>query len=170
MDDELSPEDIESLSEAMEEESGEETPQEEASTEQDPLENLGDQDLGVSDEEQDIHDSDQAQPQISHAQFMQLESPKNIEDLPMQSIERMHDIKVKVEVLLGKTKMTLAKILQLNCGSVVELNKLAGESVDILANGRLIARAEVVVIEDNFGIKIIEIAGSRHSFGKAHSA
>ncbi|MCB1135319.1 MAG: flagellar motor switch protein FliN [Chlamydiia bacterium] len=98
---------------------------------------------------------------ISRAQFMQLEELAEAADLPPNEVNRMHDIQVKVEVILGRTKMTLEQILHLHSGSVVELNKLAGEPVDIVANDKLIARAEVVVIEDNFGIKILEIVGTQ---------
>lgn len=156
--DDLSADDIESLSEAMGE-SEDDTPAEEAldlPEESSPAEE--------TEEEEASEETDDNSPNISHAHFMQLDESSEVEDLPMQSIERMHDIKVKVEVVLGKTKMQLSDILKLHSGSVIELNKLAGESVDILANGQLIARAEIVVIEDNFGIKIIEIAGSRQTF------
>ncbi len=101
-------------------------------------------------------------PNISHAQFMQLEEPPNVEELPAKPIQRMYDVKVQVEAILGSTRMTLEDVLKLQTGSVVELNKLAGEPVEIIVNGRLIAKAEVVVIEENFGVKIIEIAGSKH--------
>lgn len=98
---------------------------------------------------------------ISRAQLMQLEELAAAADLPPKELERMYDIKVQVEVLLGHTKMALEKILKLNPGSVVELDRLAGEPVDIVANGKLIARAELVVIEENFGVKILEIVGTK---------
>ena len=79
----------------------------------------------------------------------------------------MYDVKVNVEVILGTTRMTLEDILKLQSGSIVELNKLAGEPVDVIANGKIIARAEVVVIDDNFGVKILEIIGSRNKFATA---
>ena len=100
-------------------------------------------------------------PSISKAQFMQLEEIAEAADLPPKEMERMYDVKVKVEVILGNTKLPLEKILKMHQGSVIELNKLAGEAVDVLANGKLIARAEVVVIEENFGIKILEIVGTK---------
>ena len=97
---------------------------------------------------------------ISRAQFMQLEEIANAADLPPNELKRMHDIKVNVEVLLGTAKMPLEEILKLQPGSTVELNRLAGEPVDIFANDQLIARAEVVVVDDSFGVKILEIAGT----------
>lgn len=98
--------------------------------------------------------------QISKAQFMQLEEVAAAADLPPADLKRMRDIKVDVEVLLGTTSLPLEEILKIQPGSVVELNRLAGEPVDILANDQLIARAEVVVVDDNFGVKILEITGT----------
>jgi flagellar motor switch protein FliN/FliY len=100
-------------------------------------------------------------PSVSRAQFMQLETTISEElSIPPEAIQRMYDIKVNLEVVLGSSKMTLNEVLKLNPGGVVELNKLAGEPVDIIANNKLIARAEIVVIEDNFGVKILEIVGN----------
>lgn len=98
--------------------------------------------------------------QISRAQFLQLEEVATATNLPPASLDKLRDLKVNVQVLLGTTKMSLENILKLHQGSVVELDKLAGEPVDITANGRLIAKAEVVVIDGNFGVKIVEISGA----------
>ncbi|MGC8964098.1 MAG: flagellar motor switch protein FliN [Brevinematia bacterium] len=73
------------------------------------------------------------------------------------SLALILDVPVQVTVELGRTKMLVKEILQLGEGSVVELDKLAGEPVDVLVNGRLIAKGEVVVIEENFGVRITEI-------------
>jgi flagellar motor switch protein FliN/FliY len=70
------------------------------------------------------------------------------------------DVPVQITVELGRTKMLVKEVLQLGEGSVVELDKLAGEPVDILVNGRLIAKGEVVVIEENFGVRITEIVNN----------
>jgi flagellar motor switch protein FliN/FliY len=67
------------------------------------------------------------------------------------------DIPVRVTVELGRTRKTVGEILNLSPGSVVELDKLAGEPVDVLVNGKLVARGEVVVIDENFGIRVTEI-------------
>lgn len=102
---------------------------------------------------------------ISRAQFMQLEEVAVAADVPPADLKRMQDVKVKVEVVLGQTKMPLEDVLKIHPGSVVELNKLAGEPVEILANGQLIARAEVVVIDETFGVKILEIVGTKQKLG-----
>lgn len=67
------------------------------------------------------------------------------------------DIPVKMTVELGRTKMTIKELLKLSQGSVVTLEGLAGEPLDILINGYLIAQGEVVVVSDNFGIRITDI-------------
>ena len=67
------------------------------------------------------------------------------------------DVPVTVTVELGRTSMVIRDALSLGGGSVVELNKLAGEPVDVLINNKLVARAEVVVVNENFGVKVIDI-------------
>jgi flagellar motor switch protein FliN/FliY len=75
----------------------------------------------------------------------------------MQSMDRVNDIPLELTVELGRTKLLIKDILDLSSGSIVELEKMAGEPVDLLANGVLIARGEVVVIEDSFGVRITEL-------------
>ncbi|WP_326900088.1 flagellar motor switch protein FliN [Kosakonia cowanii] len=67
------------------------------------------------------------------------------------------DIPVKMTVELGRTKMTIKELLRLSPGSIVSLDGLAGEPLDILINGYLIAQGEVVVVSDKFGIRITDI-------------
>jgi flagellar motor switch protein FliN/FliY len=73
------------------------------------------------------------------------------------NIDLIVDIPVRITVELGRTRKTIGEVLALGPGSVVELNKLAGESVDVLVNGKLIARGEVVVIDESFGIRVTEV-------------
>ena len=72
-------------------------------------------------------------------------------------IDLIADIPVRVTVELGKARKSVSEILALTAGAVVELDKMAGEPVDILVNGKLIARGEVVVIDENFGVRITDI-------------
>lgn len=67
------------------------------------------------------------------------------------------DVPLKVTVELGSTRMKIKEILELGVGSIIELDKLAGDPVDIFVNGKLIAKGEVVVIDENFGIKVTDI-------------
>ena len=73
------------------------------------------------------------------------------------NIDLLLDIPLQVSVELGKTKKTIKEILELTSGSVIELDKLAGEPVDILVNGKLIAKGEVVVIDESFGVRVTDI-------------
>jgi flagellar motor switch protein FliN/FliY len=67
------------------------------------------------------------------------------------------DVSLGLTVELGKTTLPIKEILELTRGSVIELQRVAGEAVDLMANGKLIAKGEVVVIEDNFGLRITSI-------------
>ena len=81
-------------------------------------------------------------------------------DLPpdaVNSIELLHDVELHVTVELGRTQMLVEDVLRMSEGSVVELDKLAGDPVDVYVNGRLIARGEVLVLNDSFCIRISEI-------------
>ncbi|MGQ9791684.1 MAG: flagellar motor switch protein FliN [Armatimonadota bacterium] len=72
-------------------------------------------------------------------------------------IELILDVPLELTVELGRKRMFIKEVLELTVGSIVELDRVAGEPVDVLVNGRIMARGEVVVIEDNFGIRITEI-------------
>ncbi len=72
-------------------------------------------------------------------------------------LEMILDIPLDVTVELGRVRMLIKDVLELSGGSIIELDRVAGEPVDLLVNGRLVAKGEVVVIEDNFGIRITEI-------------
>src|SRR5581483_6608149 len=76
---------------------------------------------------------------------------------PVQSLDFILDIPLKVTVELGRTKMAIRDILQLAQGSVVELSKFAGEPLEVLINDKLIARGEVVVVNEKFGIRLTDI-------------
>ncbi len=67
------------------------------------------------------------------------------------------DIPVTISMEIGRTKISIRNLLQLNQGSVVELDRLAGEPMDVLVNGTLIARGEVVVVNEKFGIRLTDI-------------
>ena len=72
-------------------------------------------------------------------------------------LRRLHDVPVELAVEIGRTTMTIGETLSLAPGSIVSLNRLAGEPVDLLVNGKPIARGEVVVIDENFALRITEI-------------
>ncbi|USY54160.1 flagellar motor switch phosphatase FliY [Bacillus sp. 1780r2a1] len=76
------------------------------------------------------------------------------------------DIPLQVTVELGRTKRTVKEILEMSSGSIIELDKLAGEPVDILINSKLIAKGEVVVIDENFGVRVTDIVSQRDRINK----
>ena len=92
--------------------------------------------------------------------FAPLDEPEAPIGGEAQNLDIVMDIPLEVSVELGRKRMSIRDILDLGSGSIVELDKIAGEPVDLLVNGRLVARGEVVVIEDNFGVRITEIVGS----------
>ena len=79
-----------------------------------------------------------------------------------KNLDLLMDIKLKLTVELGRTELSIKKVLELARGSVIELDKIAGEPVELFANGKLIAHGEVVVIEDNFGLRITSILSPDH--------
>jgi flagellar motor switch protein FliN len=74
-------------------------------------------------------------------------------------LERLHDVPVELAVEIGRTRMTIGETLALGPGSIITLNRLAGESVDLLVNGKPIARGEVVVIDEEFGLRVTDVVG-----------
>lgn len=82
-----------------------------------------------------------------------------ISDLPRSAkdLEAVYDIPVKVSAVLGKTTMQVSQLLKLGRGAVIELDRKVGEAIDIYVNNRLVARGEVVVVEDRLGVTMTEI-------------
>jgi flagellar motor switch protein FliN/FliY len=78
-------------------------------------------------------------------------------------LRRLHDVPVELAVEIGRTRMTIGQTLDLRPGSVVSLNRLAGEPVDLLINGKPIARGEVVVIDEEFGLRVTDVVSSGRS-------
>ena len=83
----------------------------------------------------------------------------DIGDLPRSAkdLEAVYDIPVKVSAVLGKTTMQVSQLLKLGRGAVIELDRKVGEAIDIYVNNRLVARGEVVVVEDRLGVTMTEI-------------
>lgn len=96
------------------------------------------------------------QMNVQQAQFMDFEQT-NLKQAEARNLNMLMDIPLQVTVELGRTKRSVKEILELASGSIIELDKLAGEPVDILVNSRLIAKGEVVVIDENFGVRITDI-------------
>ena len=116
-------------------------------------------------------ETEEAKDQASQPQIEEVESTVTVQPLKFVSFEdqgRMQgeinknldilmDVKLQLTVELGRTELPIKKVLELTRGSIIELEKVAGEPVELYANGKLVAHGEVVVIEDNFGLRITSI-------------
>ncbi|MEW8970952.1 MAG: flagellar motor switch phosphatase FliY [Mesobacillus sp.] len=96
------------------------------------------------------------QPTVQPAVFSSFETAQP-QQAETKNLDMLLDIPLQVTVELGRTKRSVKDILELGSGSIIELDKLAGEPVDILVNNRLIAQGEVVVIDENFGVRVTDI-------------
>ena len=84
---------------------------------------------------------------------------------PLGTMELLLDVRVRLSVQLGRAQLSIREVLGLGPGSVVELDKPANEPVDILVNDRLIAHGEVVVVDENFGIRVLDIVSPQARIG-----
>ncbi|MBK8191213.1 MAG: flagellar motor switch phosphatase FliY [Vampirovibrionales bacterium] len=94
---------------------------------------------------------------VQPAHFAAFDSQPSISGEYNKNLDLVLDVTLNLTVQLGATELSIKQILELTRGSVIELERIAGEPVDLLANGKLIAKGEVVVIEDNFGLRITSI-------------
>ena len=94
---------------------------------------------------------------IQPAQFQNFAPSQNLDGIAPENIDLIMDVPLEVSVELGRTSKSIKEILDFSPGTIIELDKLAGEPVDVLVNGKFVAKGEVVVIEENFGIRVTEI-------------
>jgi flagellar motor switch protein FliN/FliY len=99
-------------------------------------------------------------PTAQRARFAPLAEEPIVNPAP-SNMDLLMDVSLRVSVELGRATLNVRDTLNLAPGNVVELDKLAGDPVDVLVNGRLIARGEVVVVDDQFGVRITEIVSPR---------
>jgi flagellar motor switch protein FliN len=112
-----------------------------------------------------MSETDQAENQLSESEPAPAAQPAAFEEFggeaaklgEMRDLDVILDIPVQMSVELGRTKIAIRSLLQLAQGSVVELDGLAGEPLDVLVNGMLIAKGEVVVVNDKFGIRLTDV-------------
>jgi flagellar motor switch protein FliN/FliY len=107
--------------------------------------------------EQAVVDAAAATPEPQKANIFQNLAPSEGSHAAANNLDLILDIPVQLTVELGRTKIAIRNLLQLAQGSVVELDGLAGEPMDVLVNGCLIAQGEVVVVNDKFGIRLTDI-------------
>ena len=128
----------------------------------------GEDELDISDKEQNTEPEESFPEDLSLLNNDQVTvqpvSFSSFDDAPVisnsqtdKNLNLLMDIKLKLTVELGRTELPIKKVLELARGSIIELDKVAGEPVELYANGKLIANGEVVVIEDNFGLRITSI-------------
>jgi flagellar motor switch protein FliN/FliY len=115
---------------------------------------MGDQDLELSELEEETQTEDDSLGN-SGDEIIEPDVP----DVPRSAkdLEAVYDIPVQVSAVLGKSTMEVARLLRLGKGAVVELDRKVGEAIDIYVNNRLVARGEVVVLDDRLGITMTEI-------------
>ena len=94
---------------------------------------------------------------IQPAQFQNFAPSQNLDGIAPENIDLIMDVPLEVTVELGRTSKSIKEILDFSPGTIIELDKLAGEPVDVLVNGKFVVKGEVVVIEENFGIRVTEI-------------
>ena len=119
---------------------------------------MGDEDLQLSELEEKEEDNSSPSTELDESDLVNAEAieipeiPRNAQDL-----EAVYDIPVQVSAVLGRSTMEVQELLKLGKGAVVELDRKVGEAIDIFVNNRLVARGEVVVLEDRLGITMTEI-------------
>ena len=121
------------------------------------VEEVATDDWGAATAEQETAETSVQQSKQAEAQVFTEFSGKNKLNESQNDIDFILDIPVQLTVELGRTKIAIKNLLQLAQGSVVELDGLAGEPMDVLVNGCLIAQGEVVVVNDKFGIRLTDI-------------
>lgn len=94
---------------------------------------------------------------IQPAQFQSFMPTPNLDGIAPENIDLIMDVPLEVTVELGRTSKSIKEILDFSPGTIIELDKLAGEPIDVLVNGKFVAKGEVVVIEESFGIRVTEI-------------
>ena len=101
--------------------------------------------------------SQQMQPaNIQPAQFQAFGAPGSMM-AGGENIGLIMDVPLEVTVELGRTRKSISEILDFTPGTIIELDKIAGEPIDVLVNGKFVAKGEVVVIEESFGVRVTEI-------------
>lgn len=81
-------------------------------------------------------------------------------DSPAEALEAIYDVSVQVSAVLGKTSMPISQLIRLGRGAILELDRKVGESVDVVVNNRLVAKGEVVIVDERIGITMTEIIKS----------
>jgi len=107
-----------------------------------------------------LEESGDAESEVKNVELDELEDTSSTTSMTPDELSRLDsilDIPVTISMEVGRSKINIRNLLQLNQGSVVELERIAGEPLDVLVNGTLIAHGEVVVVNDKFGIRLTDV-------------
>jgi flagellar motor switch protein FliN/FliY len=107
-----------------------------------------------------LKESGDTEAEVKNVKLDELEDTSSAKSMTADEISRLDsilDIPVTISMEVGRSKINIRNLLQLNQGSVVELERVAGEPLDVLVNGTLIAHGEVVVVNDKFGIRLTDV-------------
>jgi flagellar motor switch protein FliN/FliY len=107
------------------------------------------------------------QPGYSPAKFGELQADGSPAAGGDMSLDLILDVNVSIALEVGRAKITVRELLQLTTGSILELDRLAGEPLDVLVNGVRVARGEVVVVNEKFGIRLIEVVSPAERLERA---
>lgn len=125
------------------------------------------EEAAVADQPEASSESAEAQGTgMEHAPIEELEDNASPREGATADLESILDISVSLSVEIGKTDLSIRNLLQLNQGSVVELDRLAGEALDVLVNGTLVAHGEVVVVNEKFGIRLTDVVSTHERVKK----
>jgi flagellar motor switch protein FliN/FliY len=102
---------------------------------------------------------------VVYEQFDETGQPAGGSEQADADLRRLSDVPMELSVEIGRTRMTVGETLDLRVGSIVTLDRLAGEPVDLLVNGTLIARGEVVVVDEQFGLRVTKIMDGESGVG-----
>ena len=104
-----------------------------------------------------LEEQGQADADVQTAELEELQSEGDGQGSEDVNLDLILDIPVTISMEIGRTRISIRNLLQLNQGSVVELDRLAGEPMDVLVNGTLVAHGEVVVVNEKFGIRLTDV-------------
>ncbi|MEM9102085.1 MAG: flagellar motor switch protein FliN [Pseudomonadota bacterium] len=107
--------------------------------------------------EQEVFDNAEGEQEYANQNFDEIQEEVFANEEDKEKLNVILDIPVTMSMEVGRTNITIRNLLQLNQGSVVELDRLAGEPLDVLVNGTLIAHGEVVVVNEKFGIRLTDV-------------
>ena len=114
------------------------------------------------------NETDETPVTVQPVQFASFDEEENVHGKENKNLDLLMNVNLQMSVELGRTELPFKKVLELTRGSIISLDKLAGEPVELFANGKLVAFGEVVVIEDNFGLRITSIAAPEERLKTVH--